>query len=311
MSARSARLDRLLLVSSLLLAGCAPGGFFGGAKTASIAETGETSGERPVAAKPAKTKAVDKDAGSYSQQMAKARALENNGRWDDARSIYEKLLSDFPDRYETNHRLGVIADHRRHYAEAVLYYQAALKLHPKDAEIYDDLGYSYFLAGQLSKAEIACSKAVSLEPESPRFHNNLGLIHGNQGNLNAALVDFRKAGSEADAQFNLAFILAEKGNFDGAKDCFRRALDADPTFEAAKKALRSFDHAETDPGSLADYEEPNPDGVRLVPYVEPENGSGGGAKVQRASANAPSPGANTRALQSQARSMMQERMAQQ
>ena len=303
----------LLLVVGLLLTGCTQGGLFSDRKHSAANDPVSPVPEKEAAVKTAKaTKpkpAVDKDAGSYSQQIAKGRSLENGGRWDEARTIYEKLAIDAPNRYEAFHRLGVVADHRRHFTDAQNYYAKALKLQPEDPEILNDLGYCYLLQGQLNKAETALAKAVKIAPDNARYRNNLGLIHGHQGRTDVAIADFRKAGSEAEAQYNLAFVMAAKNDMEGAKKCFKQALAADPAFDAARKALRSFERIEADPTILADYEENPHDGVRLVPYIESENASGGDQKVQHASATSNSPGANTRALQSQARAMMQERLS--
>ena len=302
-----------ILLGGLLLSGCAPGGLFGERKAATVSDPAATKPDKDVPSKPAKASkpktAVDKDAGSYSQQMAKGRSLENGGRWEDARTIYEKLAIDAPNRYEAFHRLGVVADHRRHFTDAQNYYAKALKLKPDDPEILNDLGYCYLLQGQLKQAETLLAKAVKAAPDNTRYRNNLGLIHGHQGRLEVALADFRRSGSEAEAQYNLAFVLAAKNDMEGAKQCFKQALAAEPGFESARKALRSFERIEADPTILADYEENPSEGVRLVPYVESDNASGGEQKVQRAVATSNSPGANTRALQSQARSMMQERLS--
>ena len=89
-----------------------------------------------------------------------------------------------------------------------------LQREPRNAEALADLGYCYYLQGQLTKAESALSKAVKLESSNPRFHNNLGLVVGNQGRFDEALAHFQAAGTEADSEggsgsVNSAFCMIE------------------------------------------------------------------------------------------------------
>src|SRR4029453_1209563 len=100
------------------------------------------------------------------------------------------------------------------------------------------------LQGQLAKAESALGKAAKFEPGNNRYWNNLGLVLGHQGRYEQALDCFRKSGSEADAQYNLAFIYATQERVDEAKRSFQKALAIDPTHRRAREALTSFEEYE-------------------------------------------------------------------
>jgi tetratricopeptide (TPR) repeat protein len=141
----------------------------------------------------------------------------------------------------------------------------------REPAIFNDLGYSLFLQGKLDKAARAVRKAVALRPTEPKFHNNLGLIYGHQRRFEEAWNEFRRAAGEADAFYNLAFVKSSLNDFEGAKACFRRALAIDPTHERARRALKAFELADSDPDSLTLLETASDDGTEWVPYVE--NGS--------------------------------------
>jgi len=296
----STKLLPLTAVALLLLSvGCTPSGM--------LRDTPELSVDKIETPKPAKKKNAE-ESGTYMQQYAKGRALEASGRLDEARTLYGKMIAEQPARYEAHHRLAVVADLRRHHREAQEQYALALKASPENAEVHNDYAYSLFLDGQLGKAEAVAQKAVDLAPKNARYLNNLGLVYGHQGKINLALTTFRKCGSEADAQYNLAFILAARNDLDGAKKCFHKALAANPQFELARKALRNFEKADADPTILAEATDYDPRGVRLVPYIEPED-AGAAGKIQQVAASTPSSAKNnTRNLQQQARAMMQEKM---
>ncbi|MBX3411869.1 MAG: tetratricopeptide repeat protein [Pirellulales bacterium] len=235
----------------------------------------------------------------FLRQIAKGRTLESSGKLVEARDLYQAMIVEFPDRYETYHRLGIVADKQRRHREAQALYSQAIERAPTEAQLFNDLGYCFFLQGQLDKAESALFKAVNLAPSEARYRNNLGLVYGHQGRMDQALVEFRKAGSEADAQYNVAFIYASRDDNNAAKTCFQKALAADPTHENSRRALQSFTRFEADPSAAEVAAEYAPNGARYVPYVEPGQappGTAAAPQVLPASAIGParaSAGGNT------------------
>ena len=214
----------------------------------------------------------DADGQSLSALLAKGLNHEKSGRYDKAREIYQKLITQYPDSAEPAHRLAVLADKQKRHEEAQALYAHVIKMRPTDAELFNDLGYSFYLSGNLSKAESALGKAIQIEPGNPRFHNNYGMVLGQQGRLEAAFEEFLKVGSEADAHYNMAFIYASQERVEDAKLCFRRALASDPTHSKASKALESFKRFEQNGGQMID-DEFAADGRRLVPYIEDGKGN--------------------------------------
>lgn len=200
-----------------------------------------------------------------AQDLAQAESLALSGKLSQARDIYQRLVVEFPQEPRSLHGLAMVADRQRKHHEAQALYVQALASRPREAAWLGDLGWSYYLDGQLEKAHSALAKAVSLAPSEPRHHNNLGLVLGQQRRQAEALEEFRKAGSEADAQYNLAFVLASQDDAAGAKRCFQLALAADPSYTRARDALKSFEQYDEDPkqAELALL-----DGGQWIPYVE-------------------------------------------
>ncbi len=217
--------------------------------------------------------------GQLALDLLRGRGLERSGDFDKARKLYEGLRQQHPQCLEVVHRLGVVADAERRHAEAEGMFQYVLREEPQNAEVLADLGYCYFLQGQLIKAESALLKAVAVGPSNPRYRNNLGLVIGHQGRPEEALDHFRAAGSEADAYYNLAFIYATQEQADKAKRCFLMALNEDPTHGKAREALRSFEEYERLPEGLRQDDMLAEGRVKYVPYIEPADA---GRHVQRA-----------------------------
>ena len=302
----------------LVVAGCEGG--LGG-------EAGFPKMKNPFASTP--KAAADKQANKpakvgpdFAQDLTRGRGLERSGKLAEARNVYQKLIVKYPQRYEAYHRLGVVADRQKRYREAQALYAQAIAIHA-DPELFNDLGYCLYLQGKLDKAESALLKAVSMMPANARFRNNLGMVYGHRGRYDEAMEQFRHGGSEADAFYNMAFVLAGRDDVDGAKDCFRLALAADPSHVKARDALRRFDESKDGGGEIAGRGPAVEDGRRWEPYVE--RGQPQAGPAQAASYNAPVASPNTKAsrrvvpstrpdtqaLLRRARTMMSDRMAEQ
>jgi len=166
----------------------------------------------------------EREGNGFMKRFSQARGLESANKLDEARAIYQQLISEYSNRWEPYHRLGLVADRQQRYVEAESLLSEALRRKPMDAELFADLGYCFYLQGKLDKAESALSKSVSIKPSEARYRNNLGLVYGAKGRTEDALESFRHAGSEADAQYNMAFVMAMHNDMDGAKKRFKMAL---------------------------------------------------------------------------------------
>jgi tetratricopeptide (TPR) repeat protein len=277
--------------------------------------------EKPVAAAksrtPAKSTAKTKDKQNKDEESAAMALLrgvnhERSGEWDKARQIYEDIRQKQPGNMDAVHRLAIVADAQRRHAEAEQLFLLALQNDPRNPELLADLGYCYFLQGHLAKAESALRKATTLEPSNQRYCNNLGLVVGHLGRHEEALECFRKASSEADAQYNLAFVYAAQERPMEAKTCFQLALGSDPTHRRAREALSSFEEYDRLPKYLRDINEVADTGVKYVPYIEGSDSSNvataGGQANMTTSYNA---SRVARALHTESRGMLNRNMASQ
>jgi tetratricopeptide (TPR) repeat protein len=250
-----------------------------------------------------------KDDGSQAMAMLNGMNFERSGEWAKAREVYEEIRKKDPESVQAAHRLGIVADAQRRHVEAEQLFLFALERDPKNAALLGDLGYCYYLQGQLAKAESALAKATKIDPANHRYWNNLGLVIGHQGRYEQALDCFRKSGSEADAQYNLAFIYATQERVAEAKRSFQTALAYDPTHRRAREALSSFEEYEKLPKDLRDIEDVAVvDGVRYVPYIEgvnPNDNAGAVANTSYTASRA------ARALHNESRGMLNRNMASQ
>jgi len=204
----------------------------------------------------------------YTRKLAQGISHEQAGEWEKAHAIYLTMTAKHPRLPEAHHRLGVVADQRRRHREAEEHFGKALVIDSENADYHCALGYCLYLQGRLEESAAALRRAIHLDHSHARAWNNLGLVLGQQGDTDNALQAFRRAGSEADALYNLAFIYASQADFETAKRCFQQALTADPNHRKSQDALASFEMYEQNPESQMYFSERTADGRPWVPYLE-------------------------------------------
>jgi tetratricopeptide (TPR) repeat protein len=191
-----------------------------------------------------------------------ARALETQGNFEGAVAQYQKAIEACDG--SSAHRLGgripaaqrALA-HRRmagaldrlgRFAQAETHYREAMKLSPNDVNVWNDVGYSYYLQRRWPEAERSLLQAAKLDPDNQRVQTNLGLAQAGAGKTDAALDSLTRASGPAVAHANLGYILAATGKTDEARKHYQAALDYQPQFEAARYALARLDAGHTPQG---------------------------------------------------------------
>ncbi|HTW49555.1 MAG TPA: tetratricopeptide repeat protein [Acidobacteriaceae bacterium] len=130
---------------------------------------------------------------------------------------------------------------------------------------------------QFDAAIPAWQKAVSLDPDDPRAHNNLGIALAGAGRMTDAIAEYRKSlelnGNSSQAENNLGSALAQQGNLDEARQHFESALRINPDNASAEVNLGNALSAEG--GHTSEAIELLRDGVGKLPNSpDGQNGLG-------------------------------------
>jgi superkiller protein 3 len=125
-------------------------------------------------------------------------------------------------------------------------FENALKKNPKDAELWNDLGYHEYQRGNWAEAERAYRKATELQPRFEKAWMNLGLSLGQLGKYPESLDAFEKVVRPAEARCNLAFVLLTQGKREQAQELYQEALRLDPGLNLARAALARIDSGSRD-----------------------------------------------------------------
>lgn len=101
--------------------------------------------------------------------------------------------------------------------EAILSYEAAIKLSPSYAEAYNNLGSAYQELDENTKAIDFYKKAISIDQTNPEYFCNLGNVYSKLDQLCDARINYEKsinlAPCHADSLHNLAHLDLREFNF--------------------------------------------------------------------------------------------------
>lgn len=125
--------------------------------------------------------------------------------------------------------------------EAIAVYTAMLPLVPTNALVRVRLGELYRDRGQPEQAVPLLREAVKLDPSVASYWNSLGMVLGGADDFRGAEAAFREAAtrdpSDPQHTYNLGLALLRQGRAPEAADYFRKTLQLEPGFRAARERL--------------------------------------------------------------------------
>jgi Flp pilus assembly protein TadD len=167
--------------------------------------------------------------------VAAAQMHESSGNYAEAETSYRKALDLDPNNVQALVGYARLEDRQGNFEAATKFYQRAIKKHPKDASVRNDLGLCYHRRGMLPEATRELKKAVEIEGDSKLYRNNLAAAYVEQGKNNEALTHLVAAHGKSVGNYNLAYLLTQKNDNQGALKHFQLAAQADPKLVAAQE----------------------------------------------------------------------------
>ncbi|MDU2063373.1 MAG: tetratricopeptide repeat protein [Sporomusaceae bacterium] len=165
------------------------------------------------------------------KQFAKALALHQAGKLEEAVRAYERTLRDNPQKFEAQANLGLIYETNQK-DKAIAAYEEAFLLAPRDPRLGDKLSRLYIETGNFAKAKILLKDLLELEEKNWQAALLLGRLHKQDHEFDLAFSYYEKV---ALWQPDLAEAYAEMGNISRyslketeALAYFRQAIDKDP-----------------------------------------------------------------------------------
>ena len=125
---------------------------------------------------------------------------------------------------------------------AIEFYRQSIVIYPT-AEAHTYLGWALSHLGHLDDAIAHCKKAIALDPEFGNPYNDIGAYLIELGRVQEAMPWFERAIAAKRyccphfAHFNLGRVLLADGKIRRAKQEFERALELEPNYVPAQRAL--------------------------------------------------------------------------
>ncbi|MDW7774459.1 MAG: tetratricopeptide repeat protein [Desulfobulbaceae bacterium] len=168
-------------------------------------------------------------------------SLMRQGRYTDGETSAREMTERFPDFGFAWKILGTSFLLQGRNEEALDSLLKAVSLLPEDPILHSNLGLIYYELASYDTAENHCRLALHFRPDDAIAHNNLGNILQAQGRLDEAESCFRRARdlnpNVVEAHYNLGHTLQMLGRLDEAENCYRRALEIRPQYAEAYENL--------------------------------------------------------------------------
>lgn len=156
-----------------------------------------------------------------------------------------EFLKEFPEGGPIWKILGSALIDLARYSEAELAIKKALSLCPPEKLWIPlaEMGHLCKAQGDYKSAAGWYQQAIEAVPREASGHSYLGGLLAKSGRLMEAEAAHRAAtrcieGCRDEAFLNLGLVLRAQERYEEAAECFERALELDPKYDAAKRALR-------------------------------------------------------------------------
>lgn len=185
-------------------------------------------------------KVVDHKDSTDDDKVDLADALIRNNQWDRA----DETLDQVPPTYETfkRYRLeAMIADSNKEWKKADSFYETAVGLTTRPANVMNNWGYSKLTRGDFSAAERLFAEAIQNDQSLFTAKNNLVLARGAQKKYSLPVIPANQT-ERAQLLYTLGLSAVKQGDTTIGKGLLRDAVETHPQhFEEAVRSLRALE----------------------------------------------------------------------
>jgi len=163
--------------------------------------------------------------------------FRRNFDWQDSVSFWQKTAVSSSDSLRVRYNLGNAYFYQDRPEAAIEAYRSALKINPKDEQVYINLGVVHRALGDINEAIGAFKKAIEIKPQSQEAYFNLGAVYNGLGRQGEAIEAFKKSleidPKNAEAYNYLGSIYESMTKYTEAVDYYSRAIKINPLFAEA------------------------------------------------------------------------------
>ena len=222
----------------------------------------------------------------------RANALDMLGRYDEAVAAYEEVIAETPEWWEAHANLGICHARNGHIDRAEAAFRRGLEVCPGSPEIRDELAAHLLSQGgdlqealKLSEEAVALGRdeirhlmtlgevrlasgddegtaeayrtVLSLDPENPEAHLELGILHERRGETAKAEEHFVESlktdPGNPRALYSYASLYYTSDDLETAEEILERAVAADAEYSPALSALASIRARRGEYGDALDF----------------------------------------------------------
>ncbi|MHC4205134.1 MAG: tetratricopeptide repeat protein [Planctomycetota bacterium] len=154
-----------------------------------------------------------------------------------------QLLREFPDRDESLVIMGNLCYRQGDAVKALEYWNKALRINPRLANVYKSMALLYMKKGQFDDAVVQFRKALEIEPKLPDVYSNIGHSLMMSGRPKEAIMALQKEiqiSPDTDfAYFLLGQAHLQQKEYQKAKEYYQTAIKFNPRYSNAYYGLAS------------------------------------------------------------------------
>ncbi|MCX7084427.1 MAG: hypothetical protein NTY69_02710 [Methylococcales bacterium] len=158
-----------------------------------------------------------------------------------AKHLLEKAVLSNRCTWRVENALGVISDIEKRYPEAIKHYELALNQESSSPLLMNNIGYSFYLAGDKIAARQYLEEALKLDNGFQRAINNLALIEVSEGHYDRALTLFNRIMPNYESYNNIGYLCLLNKKYEYAEKYLQMAINQSPVyFLKANENLKSL-----------------------------------------------------------------------
>lgn len=178
--------------------------------------------------------------------LAEGEILRDVGHYAEAIAVYDRALKELPNNTELLYARAMVAEKvgRIDLLERDLL--SILESEPDHVDALNSLGYTLAdRTDRIDEAYTYVKRALELKPNTFYVMDSMGWVLYRQGKLDEALVYLRKAmemNSDAEIAAHLGEVLWVKGDREGARDIWKKALEESPESGAVLNTIKRLEN---------------------------------------------------------------------
>ncbi len=194
--------------------------------------------------------------------VSMAEVSERTGNDNQARLMYQKAIVVDPENLPALLGLARLEDRLGRLDVAKQFYRQAATAHPQDPSVLNDLALCHARNGNLQISLALLEQVVQLQPQRPLYRNNIAKVLTELNRNNEALAHLSAVHPPAIANYNLGFLLNQRGRQIEAAEYLRTASRIDPQMQPAQALLAQLGQQPTQIAQRPKVD----DGILPTPY---------------------------------------------